>query len=91
MQELRVVQGRNGYSISWKEYTDDNNQIDYIEFFQESSLRDNEFEPELKNITDEQHCFTKLVYALAEHFSLGYDKFSEDNLKITWDKKGDKL
>ena len=38
----------------------------------------------------EKKNFEQLVYMLANILGFSYDKFSEENVKITWDRKGHK-
>ena len=44
----------------------------------------------IKEDTDKK-TFESLIYALAEHEDLGYKKYEEGNLKVSWTKKGHKL
>lgn len=40
---------------------------------------------------DVRPAFERLVYELADLFGMPYNKFSRDNLKITWDLPGHKV
>ncbi len=68
----------NGYIISWEEL-------------------DSEGKPEICKVLFAEATegadmnLTKLLYSVAEHAGYTYDKFKEDNLNITFDKKGHKL
>ena len=91
MWEVKVKRGENGFSMTSEEEIDEGVKKEVSKFFQETYLRDETFEPELKDVTDEQYAFTKLVYELADFFDLGYNKFEKNNLQITWDKRGHKI
>ena len=40
---------------------------------------------------DEHECVIRFLEKVAEHFGFIYDKFSPNNLNITFDKKGHKV
>lgn len=40
---------------------------------------------------DEKEACKRLLEFVAEHFGFMHDKFAEDNLRISWDKKGRKI
>lgn len=46
----------------------------------------------IENINDnDEETMTRMLTAVAEHFGYNYDKFSDKNLNISFDKKGHKV
>ena len=78
MLELKIKSIENGFLIEWQE-----------------EIATGEFTTRQRAITfsDEQKGVEKLLYYIADYFSYecGYDKFSKNNLKISWNKKGHKI
>lgn len=40
---------------------------------------------------DEKETMKRVLYAIAEHLGVNYDKWSGENLNIAWNKKGHKV
>ena len=77
MWELKIEKINNGFILSYETESDDN-KIEIIkEVIEESN--------------DENEAMTQLLERVAEYFGSHYDKYAENNLNITWDKKGHKL
>jgi len=90
MTKLTIEKIDNGYILSWKEdwSSDDKEDIRITKkVIQENYEDDSEFKTgDIDKIT-----LGHLLTAVAEHFGELYNKFAEDNLNITFDKKGHKL
>ena len=77
MRKIEVFGTHNdGYIIKYQEVVDEDETEDiYLAF----------------NGDDEKESMIKLLTAIAEHFGFVYDKFSPNNLNITFDRKGHKV
>jgi hypothetical protein len=78
MRECRIKKADNGFLIEYEEMDDENTAIVrriVVEDFEDD---------EKKNIAD-------MLYKVADFFGVCYDKWSDKNLDINWDKKGHKL
>lgn len=51
----------------------------------------NEFSEVIECDDNSKNTMKRLLEAVADFFGFNYDKFAEDNLKITWQKRGHKL
>jgi len=77
MRELKIVEANNGYILSHDVEQDENVWIEEIDVVEETD--------------DTNDLFRRLLEKVAEHFGMQYDKFSSENLNITFDKKGHKV
>ena len=77
MRELKIVEANNGYVLSRDVEQDENVWIEEIDVVEETD--------------DTNDLFRRLLEKVAEHFGMQYDKFSSENLNITFDKKGHKV
>lgn len=75
--ELYIKTANNGYSITGEYKDNDGNYEEEPYVIQEEE--------------DDKQTTTKLLLLIAELIGHSYNKFEEDNLNITWDKKGHKL
>lgn len=77
MIDLKIIQADNGFILVSGIINDDNTK---------------EFQYVVVEDTDnEQECIASMLTKVAEHFGFVYDKFSPNNLNITFDKKGHKV
>lgn len=67
----------NGYLIKYWEEDDDGEEEEIIEVVEETD--------------DENEAIIKLLYRTAEILGFRYDKFSDTNLNINFNRKGHKL
>ena len=74
--KISIEQVETGYIISYKEELEDN----WVKEFKEVVEKEDGAE-EIKGV----------LYRVADFFGFGYDKFAENNLKITFDEKGSKF
>lgn len=80
MQELKIKRMRNGYHLSFFEDTGDTaNSL--VELVVEEPDDDN----------GETIAMQDLLYQVAEHFGYTYNKWGNNNLKISFGNKGHKL
>jgi len=79
--ELKIKQIENGYLMEWQEETEENK----FTTCQEAIVNDDDMSD------DDKESMKKLLYYVAEFFGCHYNKWSQLNLKINWDKKGHKL
>jgi len=77
MNILRIQQANNGFILLWHGPTDD------------PAINENQ-RIVIEDRDDEKECMRSMLYAVADHFGLHYDKWAKDNLSITFDKKGHK-
>ena len=91
--KVNITKAENGFIMSWKENLDDNTTVIRRHVSEETYYYDSEYlmYEELQGVDSEKVAFTRMVYALADHFGFTYNKYGSDNLKITWDSKGEKL
>jgi len=91
MTKLNIEQTNNGFILSWEEDWSSEDKDDVkIEkkVLEEDCYSEKE---EHKTMDSEKILVAKLLYEVAEHFGENYDKFSDSNLRISFDKKGHKL
>ena len=78
--KLEIEKISNGFLLSWEEEIEDRvfrNEKETIE--------------ETDNPNGEKEAMTKLLYRISDYFGVSYDKWKENNLKISWNKKGSKM
>ena len=75
--EIKILQADNGFIVTQHNWEDDHDIITNREVIEDS--------------VDERESLERLLYKVAEKFGEPYLKYSETNLNITWDKKGDKV
>jgi hypothetical protein len=94
MREIKceITKAENGYVLSWEEEIDDNVFITKKNVYEEEYYCSEtlDVDKELLNLDEEKVAFTKLVYGLAENLGVPYDKYSNKNVRISWDKEGHK-
>ncbi|MEK7560727.1 MAG: hypothetical protein AAB539_02105 [Patescibacteria group bacterium] len=84
--ELTIKKIQNGFIL---EIPGDDAEEPHVEVIEEIAAVPDE---ELFGTNDETKiAIGKLLARVAEYFGVHYDKFSEDNLKISFDKKGHKM
>jgi hypothetical protein len=76
MRELKIEKIENGYILSYEEEVEIDKFITTKEVIEEGD--------------DEKETMARLLHRVAEHFGFYYNKFVNDNLKISWNKKGHK-
>ena len=82
MWSLNIQKVTNGFILSWDEESELLNKSGELEMI------------EIKEVItddDEKEEMKKLLERVADFFGMNYEKYKEDNLNITWDKKGHKL
>lgn len=77
MNKITIEKINNGYILSWMEET-------------EHGLKE-EREVIEEDYDDEKEGMGKLLNRVAEFFGVSYDKWKDDNLKISWNGRGSKL
>lgn len=77
MWELKIEKINNGFILSYEAESDE----DKIEIVREV----------IEECDDENETMTRLLERVGEYFGSHYDKYAENNLNITWNKKGHKL
>ncbi|HCP08534.1 MAG TPA: hypothetical protein DIT25_01915 [Candidatus Moranbacteria bacterium] len=77
MWEIKIEKIENGFILSHKEEANEGAPEITKEVIEEGD--------------DEKETMKRLLERVAEYFGIRYDKFAEDNLSITWNKKGRKL
>jgi hypothetical protein len=80
-QELRIIRAENGWILYWEEYTDEGIVM----------MREVIAEDDLELMSMEKESMTRLLYRIAEYFGQLQDKYSKNNLNITWDKRGSRV
>ena len=75
--ELKIKKAQNGFIISWKEEIEDN-------IFREVS-------EVIEGRESEQEEMRRLLEFVAGNFGFHYSKYGNDNINITFDKKGHKV
>jgi len=89
MNKITIEKISNGYIVYDKYEIEDNKyQIDKTVI---EELDNCEMDDEFKTNDDELITLGKLLKTIAEKYGYNYDKFKENNLSITFDKKGSKL
>lgn len=78
MWELKIEKIENGFILSHKEEIEENNVVLVKEVLEEDD-------------NGEKETMTRLLERVSDYFGVKNNKFAEDNLKITWDKKGHKI
>ena len=78
MPELRIKEAMNGYIIAYEAEQDN------------GSVRTQEHVFEFADLTDERNAIAALFTWIADYYGYTYNKYSAENLCITWDKKGHK-
>jgi len=77
MNELKIIQAENGYILeSWCEDEDDKITKAFVL---------------VEETENDATCLKNMLLLVAEHFGYMYDKFSSENINITFDKKGHKV
>lgn len=93
--KCEVTKADNGFILSWQEETLEPGETkNSYQVFQEEFIFDDDVnaDEDLKGINDEEKvAFAKLVHGLANHFGIEYNKYGEENLRVTFDKKGHKI
>ena len=79
MNNLTIKQADNGYILEYEIDSGTEGRHDWVE------------KHVVVEVGDEDDDFTKLLYAVAEHFGYTYNKFSPNNLEINFNKKGHKV
>lgn len=76
----------NGFTVKYSDYAED---------LETEIMRTNVFQAGDDMMDAEDHadkeCLAQAFHFLAEHFGLGYEKYSKSNIKITCDLKGHKV
>lgn len=81
MRIIRMIETNNGYYVEIERHIiEDNKTIKEIDRY---VLEDED--------SDDRVILEKTINFLAEHFGLSYDKFSKENLRISWDRAGSKV
>lgn len=75
MRKLIIQEAENGFIITLLPVTDDDLIVNEI----------------IENEGTDKEAMTKLLTKIAEHFGESYNKYSKENINITWDKKGHKV
>lgn len=78
MLEIKIEKVEDGYTLSWHEEIDDGKWEEKKKVVFGSDCTDQEEHEGLKN----------LLFTVAEYFGEHYDKWKDDNLNITFDRKG---
>jgi hypothetical protein len=81
MLKLTIEKAEGGYILSWDEEIEDN-------VFRESKKV--VFAPDDIDDSGEREGMKNLLFAVAEYFGISYDKWSSENLRISFDRKGHK-
>lgn len=79
--KIEIEKVENGFILTW----DENECIDD----EEGCKRCREVIEE--NESDENEAYTKLLERIADFFGKNYDRYSQTNLNIGWNKKGHKV
>lgn len=105
-QKITIEKVENGYILSWQEereieFSENPNEFGREPFIEQKHCKEQKEvieEDEITNNIDriiykdgEKQAMTKLLFRIAEFFGIQYDKFKEDNLKITWTEVGHKI
>ena len=77
---IKIKRAENGYIAEWVE------EKEKGDFSKEQRV----FEDK-DDIENNGEAIVRLLYAVAEHFGIYYDKYAERNLNIDWSKRGHKL
>ena len=80
MQEIKIKSISNGYVLSWKEANflgNKNTTLDIQEV--------------IENNNNKKEGLKKLLENIADYFGFCHNEYSNDNLKITFDKKGHEI
>ncbi len=84
--EMNIKKTKNGFIV---EMPGDEESLPKVEVIEEiGTSSDEEF---FRTRDEEKIALGKLLMRVAEYFGMPYDKFSNDNLSITFGKKGHKL
>jgi hypothetical protein len=75
--ELKIEKVKNGYILSHDDEIEENKFETVKEIIEECE--------------DEKETIGRLLERIADFYGVKYDKFAEDNLNISWNKKGHKL
>lgn len=75
---INIKRVNNGFIITSKDLSEMNAEIEIETVFESGE-------------EDEKKCLADVLYFIAQEFGYSYDKWKEDNLNITWDKKGHKI
>jgi len=88
-----ITKADNGFILKWKEEIDEETSKNCYEVFEEKYYFSEDIfvDKELVGVEEEKVAFTDLVYGLAKHFNIPYEKYGDKNLRISWDKKGHKI
>lgn len=86
MQTITIKQIDNGFIIESK-YQEMDTKIYAVTENDITTEEDDMY----KTRDEAKVCTGKLLYKLSELLGFDYDKFSEENLNITWNKKGHKV
>lgn len=92
--KLTIEQTNNGFILSWEEEVIVNESaLSTIDF----SINPKETHTEKEVIEGDEsdggdkEAIERLLYRVAEFFGIQYEKYGENNLNISWNKKGHKL
>lgn len=77
MMELKIMWAENGYVLDYEEEI-----YEGVKVLRHAVIED---------IDSEEDCMKRMLERVAEHFGYSYNKFSDKNLNITFDKKGHKV
>ena len=81
-----IRKAHNGFILEYEE----ENENDFIKTEEELfENTEDKFDERINGSWDgDRIAFAKLVYGLSDYFGIEYGKWSEDNLRICFDKKG---
>lgn len=74
--KIEIESVSNGYVLSWQEEVEDG-----VIITEKEVIMDN----------DEKESMSALLHRISDYFGLSYDKWGEENLRVSWDEKGHKI
>lgn len=80
MLELKITQVNNGYILTSAEKDEDEISYENKEVIEDNDDND-----------DKKEAMKRMLERVAEYFGECYDKWSSENLNISWNKKGSKI
>lgn len=90
--KLTIEQTNNGYILSWQEEgLERRPSLSAISETYPETLVFREQKEVIEGDEEDNKVIEKLLYRVAEFFGAPYEKYGENNLNISWNKKGHKL
>ena len=80
MIELKIVWAENGYILDYEEEIEEG-----VKVIRHAVIED------FDGFEGQQDCMKRMLERVAEHFGYSYDKWSDKNLNISFDRKGHKV